>query len=285
MTRIRLGAVGYLNARPLVHGLDDQAGTFDLRFDPPAVCADLLHAGQIDLGMIPSFEYLQRTNYRIVPELAIGSNGPVSSVALFTARPIDQVRSIALDTSSRTSVVLVKLLCRHRFGIRPAFDAHAPDLETMLARYDAALVIGDAALFAEHDRLGAAKIDLGEAWTTMTGLPFVWAFWAGPETGPVSSRVCSLLREARDRGVASVDEIARHFSQGNGTRCAVATTYLRTHIKYGLGPEYLEGLRRFHTLAVEDGFARELRPVRFFEGGKGTRSFSTRRVRRTRPTQ
>lgn len=266
MTRIRLGAVGYLNARPLVHGLGEHPGTFDLRFDPPAVCADLLHTGQIDLGMIPSFEYLQRPDYRVVPDLAIGSNGPVSSVALFTTRPLDQVRSIALDTSSRTSLVLVKLLCRHRFGIRPRFDAHVPDLEAMLARCDAALLIGDAALFAEHARLGAVKIDLGEAWATMTGLPFVWAFWAGPETGAISPGVCRSLCEARDRGIGAVDEIARHFSQGNGARCAVAAAYLRTHIKYILDPEYLEGLRRFHTLAVEAGFAPELRPVRFFEG-------------------
>ncbi|MPZ16488.1 MAG: hypothetical protein GEV06_01035 [Luteitalea sp.] len=264
MTRVRLGAVGYLNARPLVHGLDDHASTFDLRFDPPAVCADLLHAGRIDLGMIPSFEYLQRPEYRVVPELAIGSDGPVSSVALFTTRPLHLVRSIALDTSSRTSVVLVQLLCRHHFGIQPTFDAQAPDLAAMLAHCDAALLIGDLALFAEHERLGAAKIDLGEAWTTMTRLPFVWAFWAGPETGLISPQVCGRLREARALGVAAVDEIARDFSQGNGTRCAVAATYLRTHIKYGLGPEYLEGLRRFHTLAVEGGFAPELRPVRFF---------------------
>ncbi|MGH9159168.1 MAG: menaquinone biosynthetic enzyme MqnA/MqnD family protein [Vicinamibacteraceae bacterium] len=264
MTRIRLGAVGYLNTRPLVHGLREQPSTFDLRFDPPAVCADLLHTGQIDLGTIPSFEYLQRPGYRVVPELAIASDGPVSSVALFTARPVDQVRSIALDTSSRTSAVLVKLLCRHRFGIHPTFDAQAPDLEAMLARSDAALLIGDAALFAEHERLGAQKIDLGEAWTAMTGLPFVWAFWAGPETDAISPRICQLLREARDRGVAAVDEIARHFSQGNGTRSAVAATYLRTHIKYVLGPEHLEGVRRFHTLAVEGGLAPELRPVRFF---------------------
>ena len=266
MTRSRLGAVGYLNTRPLVHGLGEQADTFDLRFDPPAVCADLLHAGQIDLGTIPSFEYLQGPDYRVVSDLAIASDGPVSSVALFTTRPLDQVRSIGLDTSSRTSAVLVQLLCRHAFGIRPTFHAQAPDLENMLARCDAAMVIGDAALFAEHERLGAQKIDLGEAWTTMTGLPFVWAFWAGPESGVISAHVCELLREARDQGVAAVDEIARHFSQGNGARCAIAAEYLRTHIKYTLGPGYLEGVRRFHTLAVEGGFAPELRPVRFFEG-------------------
>ncbi|MPY86634.1 MAG: hypothetical protein GEU99_01785 [Luteitalea sp.] len=265
MTRIRLGSVGYLNARPLVHCLEHHSSTFDVRFDPPAVCAELLHAGQIDLGLIPSFEYLQRPGYRIVPDLAIGSNGPVSSVALFATRPLHHVRSIALDTSSRTSVVLLKILCRQRFGIAPAFESQAPDLAAMLARCDAALLIGNPALFAEHERLGATKFDLGEAWTTMTGLPFVWALWAGPETGPISPEVCRLLRDARDRGLAAVDEIARRFGQGDEARCATAATYLRTHIKYGLGPQFLSGLGRFHALAVEGGFAPQLRSVRFFE--------------------
>src|SRR4051794_11751393 len=129
MTRVRLGAVGYLNARPLVYGLE-QSTRFDVRFDLPARCAELLHGGAIDVGLIPSIEYLRGPlapgsdgrRYAIVPDLAIASRGPVASVALYTSRPIGEVRSIALDTSSRTSVALVRVLCARVFRISPALE-------------------------------------------------------------------------------------------------------------------------------------------------------------------
>ena len=111
MTPVRLGAVGYLNARPLVFGLD-RSPRFDLRYDLPSECARLLHAGDVDVGLIPSIEYLRGDSYRIVPDLAITSSGPVRSVALFTTRPIGDVRSILMDTSSRTSVALVQRAVR-----------------------------------------------------------------------------------------------------------------------------------------------------------------------------
>ena len=129
--RVRLGAVGYLNARPLVYGLDVST-RFDLRYDVPSECARLLHEGAIDVGLIPSIEYLRGGVYRIAPDLAIASRGPVDSVAIYTTRPIADVRSIALDTSSRTSVALVSVLCARRFRIRPALESRGPDLAEML---------------------------------------------------------------------------------------------------------------------------------------------------------
>jgi len=145
---LRLGAVTYLNARPLVYGLESD-DRVTVRFDVPARCAELLHAGEVDLGLIPSIEYLRvpvgRGPYAIVPDLAIASRGPVASVALYTTRPIADVRSIALDTSSRTSVALVSVLCRQVFGIAPRMEGLGPDLAQMLARADAALLIGDIA--------------------------------------------------------------------------------------------------------------------------------------------
>src|SRR5215510_1897787 len=143
MPRVRLGAVGYLNARPLVYGLDASA-EFDLRFDVPAKCAELLHEGAIDLGLIPSIEYnhpITRTEYAIVPDLAIASRGPVASVAIYCRRPIQDARSIALDTSSRTSVALVRVLCKRVFKIAPHLEHRGPDLDEMLAACDAALLI------------------------------------------------------------------------------------------------------------------------------------------------
>jgi len=150
---IRIGAVSYLNARPLVVGLDEPPGRFSVRYDVPSRCAALLHDGEIDLGLIPSIEYLSG-DYRLVPGIRVVSDGPVASVAIFTQVPIGRVRSLALDTSSRTSVTLIRVLCHHHFRIAPEFVPHGPDLAQMTRGSDAALLIGDPALEADHGALG-----------------------------------------------------------------------------------------------------------------------------------
>ncbi|MEP6916600.1 MAG: menaquinone biosynthesis protein, partial [Acidobacteriota bacterium] len=204
---VRLGAVDYLNARPLVYGLEGGTDLFSVRFDLPSRCATLLHESAIDVGMIPSIEYLRGDDYRIVPGLGIVSAGSVASVALFSTKPVEQIRSIAADTSSRTSNALLRVLCAEQFHIDPRFEPMAPDAALMLQRCDAALLIGDPALFLDYEAIGAAKVDLGEQWTSMTGLPFVWAFWAGrPEA--LSRTAVDALIAVRDAGVAASDEIA-----------------------------------------------------------------------------
>ena len=200
--RIRLGAVDYLNARPLVHGLGARADRYALQFDPPSRCAALLHEGSIDLGMIPSIEFLRGDPYHLVPGVSIASLGEVASVALFTSKPIADVRTIALDSSSRTSAALLRILCARAFDIRPSFDTLPPDFKTMLRKADAALVIGDPALFATTEAAGLEKIDLGDAWRGLTGLPFVWAFWAG-RPGVLAQDDIRTLQAARDAGVAA----------------------------------------------------------------------------------
>jgi chorismate dehydratase len=257
MTPVRLGAVGYLNARPLVFGLDRSPG-FELRYDLPSECARLLHAGDIDLGLIPSIEYLRGDSYRIVPDLAIASRGPVASVALFTTRPMSDVRSIVMDTSSRTSVALVRVLCARLFKIRPAIAAHGPDLNAMLDRGDAALIIGDKALVWDPETVRPGphstiqKIDLGQAWTRMTGLPFVWAFWAG-RPGVLSAGDVSALQEARDRGVRESDTIGREYFRDEPQRRDLGARYLRDNIKYYLGADERAGLVLFYRYAAEIG--------------------------------
>lgn len=212
----RLGAVSYLNTRPHVYGLLNHPD-FDVRFDVPSRCAELLEANEIDLGLIPSFEYARRQTlglrdeYFIVPRIAIASTHAVDSVAMFTRKPIGEIRTIALDTSSRTSANLLRLLCAAWFKIEPAFLDAPPDLERMLADADAALLIGDPALFTDADALGLTKIDLGLTWREMTGLPFVWAFWAG-RLDAAPPDVCRALAEARDRGVQAIDRIAVDYA-------------------------------------------------------------------------
>src|SRR6478609_8667872 len=180
MSVIRLGAVAYLNARPLVYGLELRTSQFALRFDAPSKCAALLHENAIDVGMIPSIEFLRgHESYRIAPDLGITSDGEVVSVALFCRTPLEDVQTIAADTSSRTSNALLRILCYERFGIDPELIPMAPEPAKMLERCDAALLSGDPALFLDHAAAGLRKVDLGDEWTSMTGLPFVWAFWAG----------------------------------------------------------------------------------------------------------
>jgi len=249
MTPVRLGAVGYLNARPLVFGLD-RSPRFILRYDLPSECARLLQAGHIDVGLIPSIEYLRGHAYRIVPDLAIVSHGPVASVALYSTRPMSDVRSIIMDTSSRTSVALVRVLCGRLFKIQPAIEFLEPDLPAMLARGDAALVIGDNALLSSPEHV--QKIDLGEAWTSMTGLPFVWAFWAG-RAGALGGDDIGALQAARDAGVGQAEAIAREYFRDAPRHRDLGARYLRDNIKYYLGGDERAGLEMFYRYAAEIG--------------------------------
>ncbi len=302
-TRVRVGAVGYLNARPLVDGLERSA-RFDVRYDVPSECARLLHDDAIDIGLIPSIEYLRGGPYAIVPDLAIASRGPVASVLLYVTRPIEHVRSIAMDTSSRTSVALARVLCARLFKIQPVIDARGPDLPDMLSRCDAALIIGDNALFLDpssvrlqpdttvasvrlqpHVSVDAGRwndaaafalpadagavtpiqaIDLGDAWTRMTGLPFVYAFWAG-RPGVLTAQDVAALKRARDEGIRRPDELARHYLADTPERQARGAEYLRDKIKYDFGDEERAGLEAFYRYAVEAGVVPATRELQFFD--------------------
>jgi chorismate dehydratase len=260
---VRLGAVGYLNARPLTWALERAPERWQIRYDVPAVCSELLHAREVDLGLIPSFDYLKASDYRLVPGVGIGSRGPVASVALFTRVPLDGIRRIALDSSSRTSVALVKVLCRHRFHIAPEFVSHGPDLDAMTRGSDAALLIGDPALEADHEALGLLKVDLGAEWTAMTGLPFVYAAWTG-RAGAITPADVRLLQDAQGDGVRSLGVIATEYGGGNAAVAARAATYLRNNVKYGLGSDDVRGLQMFLDYAADLGLAPRKRPLEFF---------------------
>jgi chorismate dehydratase len=235
-----------------------------VRFDVPARCADLLEGGLIDLGLIPAFEYARHADYLAVPGVAIASRGPVESVALFTRRDMTDVRSIALDISSRTSANLVRVLCAEHFRISPVFTPAAPDLDSMLETADAALVIGDPALFSDAEARGVCKIDLGEVWARLTGLPFVWAFWAG-RADAASPSVCRLLREARDRGVAAIDVIAQREAPDAPARQTLIARYLRHVIAYDLDGPFADGLRTFYRLLAAHGLIEKPVALRLFD--------------------
>jgi len=245
---VRLGAVSYLNAEPSVHGLERAPG-FRIERDVPSRVAERLHAGEVDLGLVPSIEYAFG-RYAIVPGIAIASRGPVRSVCLFHRGPIEAVRRVALDTSSRASAGLVRVLLHARLGRDLEYVPMAPGLDAMLAAADAALLIGDPALDALSD---LARLDLGAEWTRLTGLPFVYAFWAGPQ-GAVSPEGVRTLQAALAQGQGALGAIAARHARGDATRAATYEAYLRDNIVYRLGEAeragLLEFLRRAHALGL-----------------------------------
>ena len=265
MSAIRAGVVDYLNARPLVHGLDARPDLFSLQYDVPARCAALLHDGSVDIALLPAIEYLRRPGYRVVPDVAVASTGPVASVALFTTRPTTAIRSIAIDSSSRTAVALLRILCAQWFDIEPKFVTMHPDLQAMLKRCDAALLIGDVALFTEHETVvDLDKIDLGEEWTAMTGLPFVWAFWAGRGDAVRSEHVRALLA-ARDAGTAAVDEIVTAQQFEDEEQADLARAYLRNNVQFALTGEGRAGVKRFFAAAADIDIVPQTAALRFFD--------------------
>lgn len=261
--KTRLGAVHYLNVRPLVYGLATDPA-FALRYDAPSRCAVLLGRGEIDLGMIPSVEYARADDYRIVPGLSISSLGDVASVALFSKVPVERIRTIAADTSSRTSAALLQILCARRFGIAPEFRPMTPSPAAMFAACDAALIIGDPALFLEPDAMGVQKIDLGAEWQALTGLPFVWAMWAG-RPGAADATVTRRLQRARDEGVRHTDEIADEYSRGDARCIAIGRQYLRDNMRYGFGEPEQAAIATYFRDAASLGLAPAGRTPRFFD--------------------
>ena len=249
---VRVGAVSYLNAWPLTWTLAGAGHRWSVRQDVPAVCAALLHSGEVDLGLIPSVEYLQAPDYRFVPGVGIGSRGPIASVAIYTKRDMADVRTLALDTTSRTSVALARVLCARRYRIAPEFVPQRPDLGRMLGDCDAALMIGDRALEANHEALGLRKLDLGEEWTGMTALPFIYAAWTGRPDALEARRV-EELQQAQADGVSAIDAIAAEYGHGDERRVRRAAAYLRDNVRYGLGPDEAAGLQLFLDYAADLG--------------------------------
>jgi chorismate dehydratase len=266
---LRLGVVAYLNAVPLIHGLEADP-RFEIVRDVPSRVADALHAGTVDLGVIPSIEYAAG-DYSIVPGVAIASRGPVRSVCLFHRRPLEEVRRVALDSSSRTSAALLRILLRDRLGRDPEYVVMPPSLPEMLAAADAALLIGDRALYFEGEE---SRLDLGQEWTARTGLPFVWAFWAGRSDAVLQSDV-RRLQSALAVGLRSLPAIASTYN-GAGPehgermaregRAALNEDYLRRNIVYETGETETAGLREFYRRAHALGLIARVPELRFYGG-------------------
>ena len=260
----RLGVVSYFNTRPLVHALENGKieHPFELQFDVPSVCADKLHRHETDIALIPSIEIARAAEpYAIAPGASISSTGAVRSVLLVHKTDPADIRTIALDTGSRTSVALSRIILHQVYACNPETFPASPNLDQMLANADAALIIGDAALELDLERY--RYIDLGEAWTKLTGLPFVYACWTGRE-GALSASSAELLVRARTLGVASIGEIADAHASSAPHSSEFYHTYLSQNIRFDLGEQECKGLERFYQYALELNAIENIPKMKFF---------------------
>jgi chorismate dehydratase len=209
----------------------------------------MVGAAEADIGNIPVIE-MDRLGLEMVRGVGVASRGAVRSILLISRRPLDQVRTLAADTSSRTSVALTRIVLARRYGATPEFLPCAPDLDAMLERADAALIIGDPALRIDTKALPYVSADLGAEWTAMTGLPMVFAVWAGARRH-ITPEVEQALIESCRFGRARLDDIVRIDGAARGIPEELARQYLARHIVNELGPSEYEGLQLYLQYAKE----------------------------------
>lgn len=243
-----VGAVRYLNTKPLVHGLEDGTAPFTLCFDYPSRLADQLAAGRLDVALIPSIEYFLGTDYRIITDACIGCLGPVWSVKLFFRTNPRDVKTLALDEGSRTSAALAKILLAERVGIRPQVQPLPLGSDLRDCEADAILLIGDRAIHPpEFDSVEVW--DLGETWVQWTGLPFVFAMWVA-RPGIPTEAIAQRLMEARNNGLENLEAIAAREAPRYRLTTGECFHYFHDSLHFTLGPKEKEGLTRYYDYAA-----------------------------------
>jgi len=231
----------------MLHGA--QRGLFELDFRLPSECAEELSKGAAEIGLVPSFELIHQ-DLEIIRGAGIACREAVRSILLVSSRPAGEIRTLAADTSSRTSVQLAHVILERRFGAEPVSIPHPPDVEAMLRIADAALLIGDPALRLEPAHLPYYVYDLGAEWVAMTGLPMVFAVWAGRRTA-ITPEVTEAFRESCRYGRGRIDEIVASESPRRGFPAELVREYLTRHILHELGPREYQGMELFLRYARE----------------------------------
>jgi chorismate dehydratase len=280
MAKSKISIVKYLNAVPLAWGILEgpQKELFDPILNTPAECADQLSNGRVDIGLIPSIEFQRIKGCRIVPGPAVASMHRVRSVILVSVVPLWKVKTVACDSGSRTSVALARIIFSEFYHTHPDFRPAEPDVANMLAQSDAALLIGDSALkFMETNerpnielqkalvRLGSEPLqvfDLAERWRFLTGLPFVFAFWAVRE-GFDDKKIVESLKQSRDFGVANIPTIAERYSEPLQIKKEFVQEYLEKNVHYYMDSACLEALQLFYEKAAQVGAIKGVRALQF----------------------
>jgi len=259
MKRLRISAISYLNTAPLMwdfeHDFYGTRSVFDISYTLPSQCAVSLREGSADIGIIPAAAYTSIPDLAILPGVAIASRRAVRSILLVSKVPLEKIRTVALDTSSMTSVALTKVLFAKYWSGNRTFTSMAPDIEQMLEVHDAGLVIGDPAL--KIDRSRYITYDLAEEWIRLTGKPFVFAFWAVRQAAlkdaPRDLDLAAVFQQSRDHGLLpeSLDRIARDWAPRLGISQEEVKNYLTENIHYYLDPACLDGMTLFYQYARE----------------------------------
>ena len=251
--RIRVGAVNYLNTKPLIYQLERLAPQAEVILDLPSRLADGLRDGRFDVALIPSIEFFADSGYAIVSDACIACRGPVLSVKLFSRVPAARIRTLALDEGSRTSVALVRILLRERYGIEPRLEPLPIGNSVADTSADAVLLIGDRAIHSPRQPF-AEVWDLGDEWCRWAELPFVFAMWVA-RAGADLEGFDAALAAARDAGVAHLEEIAAREAAPLGLTRPQCLAYLRDNLYFYLGRREQRGLELFYQKAAHMGLA------------------------------
>ncbi len=270
MPGLRISAISFLNTAPLMwdfeHG--DAGRNFEVEYTIPSACAAALAAKQADIGIIPAFTYAEIPDLVILPNIAIAAKDRVRSILLVSKRPIEEVRTVATDSSSRTSVALLQVLFAKFFGGPRQLTPRAPQLEAMLRENDAALLIGDAALQVPTGS-GFYLYDLAHEWCERTGKPFVFAFWAvrldALNRQPREIDLAKVFQSSRDHGLQpeNIATIAQEWSPKLALSPDDIRQYLTENIHYYLDRENHAGLQLFFQYAQELDLIKDIPELRF----------------------
>ncbi|RMF96754.1 MAG: hypothetical protein D6734_03290 [Candidatus Schekmanbacteria bacterium] len=256
MEKIRFGCHSFLNAKPIINYLlqkKEYKDKIDLFLGSPSEISDKLLAAELDIGFIPSIEFLKNDNLYLLPDFSISAYGKVMSVLLISEKEIKDIENILLDTRSRTSIVLLNIILKKKYGITPSFITPLEGGEKK--RYDARLLIGDEALEFTYEKKGkeAGKIiDLAEEWHEITGLPFVFAVIASRKK-EVPKQFLKILKESRDRGIKNIEEIAEGEYKTCNIKKEALIDYLKNRIDYFLTDKEIEGLKAFQEISFKKG--------------------------------
>ena len=247
-------AVSYLNTVPLVWGFQHSPSLrsiFDLTFALPSICADQLQSGAADIGIVPVIE-MARQGLAYFPSTGIACHGPVRTILLISKVPFTEIKTLATDSGSRTSVMLARVILAEKYGATPTVASLPANLPAMLSVADAALIIGDAALKLDPASLPFETLDLGEVWNDMTGLPMVFAVWSGRKE-LIREPYEQAFRDSCRFGLEHMDELVAHESTARNFASPLVRKYLTEHIVFELGKRDLEGMKLYlkHALAME----------------------------------
>ena len=258
MKKIKIGAVPYMNAKPLIYGLGNNRAV-ELLFDVPAILTEMLSREMVDVALVPSIEYFLNSHLLIIPDIAIASHGEVKSVKLLVRN--NPIEKVALDIASNTSKVLSSIIMSEKYHLTPAFIPWNPSEENLDAQADAFLIIGDNALKTANT--SCFTIDLGKEWQALTHLPFVYAFWATKRKTKITG-IRDILYEAKIKGLSKLEELAAKEAKRLGLTFDECFDYLSKNICYELGKEELAGLKTFYVYSTKMGLVKEGINIEFY---------------------